>query len=172
MEERAPEPLPAAAEDAAPQNETAAPAPQEAPRALPSEGTIGRRGGDRAFGVGRRKTAVARVIIDPGSGKIAINGREPAEYFRRQKLLDEVSQPFALTGTVGKFDMSARVNGSSLAAQAGAVRLALARALAAWQSDFRPALAIGRLLTRDPRMVERKKYGIRGARRRPQWTKR
>lgn len=153
-------------------NEPSSAAPKEAVKTLASEGTIGRRVGDRAFGVGRRKTAVARIIINPGSGRMTINGREPAEYFRRPKLLDDVNMPFVLTGTVGRFDVTAKVNGSSLAAQAGAVRLALARALAAWQSDFRPALAMGRLLTRDPRMVERKKYGIRGARRRPQWTKR
>ncbi len=131
-----------------------------------------RREGDRAFGVGRRKTAVARVIIKAGSGKVSVNGRETREYFRRQKSLDEIDQPFILTGTSGRFDADIRVKGSSLAAQAGAVRLAIARALSAWQADLRPALAIGGLLTRDPRTVERKKYGIRGARRRPQWTKR
>ncbi len=81
-------------------------------------------------------------------------------------------QPFAVTGTTGRFDITAAVKGGGPSAQAGAVRLAIARALVAWQADYRPALSTEGLLTRDPRMVERKKYGIRGARRRPQWTKR
>jgi small subunit ribosomal protein S9 len=128
--------------------------------------------GDLAHGVGRRKTAVARVTLKNGLGRITINGREPREYFRRNKLIDEISQPFAVTGTSGKFDAIVAVSGSSLASQAGAVRLAIARSLAAYQPEFRPALAAEALLTRDPRMVERKKYGFRGARRRPQWVKR
>lgn len=132
----------------------------------------GRREGDRAFGVGRRKTAVVRVLMRPGSGKVTVNGREPQEYFRRQKLLDEIGQPFVLTNMVKRFDVEVNAFGSSLASQAGALRLALSRALAAWQPEFRAPLATNGLLTRDPRMVERKKYGIRGARRRPQWVKR
>jgi len=132
----------------------------------------GRREGDRAHGVGRRKTAIARVVLKSGAGKISVNKRDPKEYFRRGKLLDEIHQPFVVTGTVNRFDVTAVVYGSSVSSQAGAVRLAIARALAAWQPDFRPALSAEHLLTRDPRMVERKKYGFRGARRRPQWTKR
>jgi len=123
-------------------------------------------------GVGRRKTASARVTIKPGSGKIVINERELKEYFHRQCLVDEIHRPFEITGTANRFDVSGSVSGSGLSSQAGAVRLAISRALALWQADFRPALSVEGLLTRDPRMVERKKYGIRGARRRPQWTKR
>ena len=147
----------------------AAPVVKAAPRAMTSSS---RRDGDQATGVGRRKTAVSRVVIKPGTGKWSINGKEPKDYFKRMKLIDEIHQPYGVTGSQNRFDTSATVKGSSLASQAGAVRLAIARALAAWQQDFRPALSTGHLLTRDPRMVERKKYGIRGARRRPQWTKR
>jgi small subunit ribosomal protein S9 len=132
----------------------------------------GRREGDRAFGVGRRKTAVARAMMVPGTGKFLIKGRESSEYLRRPKLIDEIQQPFVLTGTVKRFDVTVAVSGGSLAGQAGAIRLACARALSAWQPEFRAPLSTNGLLTRDPRMVERKKYGIRGARRRPQWTKR
>jgi len=145
--------------------EKAAPAPRV-------QTATSRRDGDRGFGVGRRKTAVARATIRPGMGRITINDREPADYLRRPKLLDEIAMPFVATGTVKRFDTVIAVKGASLASQAGAIRLAISRALAAWQTDFRPPLSTGGLLTRDPRMVERKKYGIRGARRRPQWTKR
>jgi small subunit ribosomal protein S9 len=162
MEEQPTEaPVPAQPEQAV---EVAAPAPVRP--------ATGRRVGDTAFGVGRRKTAVARVTMKPGSGKMTVNGREPMEYFRRLKSLDEVNRPFVATGTAGKFDISVAVSGAGPASQAGALRLAISRALAAWQEDLRPALSAEGLLTRDPRMVERKKYGIRGARRRPQWTKR
>lgn len=152
------------------------PAPSEPPVAeseKPAAGVARRRvEGDRAQGVGRRKTAVARAVIKPGTGKIGVNDRDLKEYFRRGKLVDEINQPFTATGTVNRFDTTVAVFGSSLSSQAGAVRLAISRALAAWQPDLRSALASEGLLTRDPRMVERKKYGIRGARRRPQWTKR
>ena len=144
----------------------------ETPDAKPVAVTAGRRIGDRAFGVGRRKTAVARAVLVPGSGKFLIKEREAAEYLRRPKLIDEIQQPFVLTGMVKRFDVTVSVFGGSLAAQAGAIRLACARALSAWQPEFRAPLSTNGLLTRDPRMVERKKYGIRGARRRPQWTKR
>ena len=165
------EPEPAvAAETIAEATETVVPAvPEPEPAPAPERKGLD---GDRSRGIGRRKTAVARVIIKPGTGKMSVNRRELAEYFRRRKLVDEVTQPFVATGTVNKFDTVAVVSGSSLASQAGAVRLGIARALAGWQPDFRSALSSEGLLTRDPRMVERKKYGIRGARRRPQWTKR
>ena len=155
--------------------ESLAPVPSTAPKAPPAprpQTATSRREGDRAHGVGRRKTAIARVTIVPGMGRMLINEREPREYFRRGKLVDEIQQPFTATGTVKRFDTTANVTGASLASQAGAVRLGIARALAAWQDDMRPPLSTAGLLTRDPRMVERKKYGIRGARRRPQWTKR
>jgi len=178
---------PAGAPIEAPAAAGGTPAVEEAPVAAegaPAQGAVteveapaataatGRREGNRAFGVGRRKTAVARAMLVPGTGKFLIKEREAAEYLRRRKLIDEIQQPFVLTGTVSRFDASVAVRGGSLAAQAGAIRLAIARALSAWQPEFRAPLATNGLLTRDPRMVERKKYGIRGARRRPQWTKR
>jgi len=138
----------------------------------PSENAVKGSPDELSRGVGRRKTAVARVALKNGKGLIVVNEKEPKDYFRRLKLIDEIAQPFAVTGTAGKFDAIVAVSGSSLASQAGAVRLGIARALALYQPDLRPALATAALLTRDPRMVERKKYGIRGARRRPQWTKR
>jgi len=143
------------------------PAPETSARisAISAEGTL-------SDGVGRRKTSVARVRLTPGKGLYAINGRDIKEYFRRPRLIDEVNRPFSVTGTVGRFDCDCTVKGSGLASQAGAVRLAISRALVSWQAEWRPALATEGLLTRDSRKVERKKYGIRGARRRPQWTKR
>lgn len=127
---------------------------------------------DQSVGVGRRKTSVARVRLKPGSGRMSVNGRDSQTYFHRPRLIDEINRPFALTGTVGRFDLVCTISGSGLASQAGALRLAISRALVAWQPDWRPALSTEGLMTRDPRKVERKKYGIRGARRRPQWTKR
>jgi len=134
-------------------------------RSISAEGTL-------SDGVGRRKTSVARVRLTPGAGRFSINGREIKEYFRRPRLVDEVNRPFSVTGTTGRFDCDCAVKGSGLASQAGAVRLAISRALVSWEAEWRPALSTEGLLTRDSRMVERKKYGIRGARRRPQWTKR
>ncbi len=144
----------------------------EAVAAEPEEKPGHKKDDGRARGVGRRKTAVARAMLKPGTGKLVVNKRDPKEYFRRLKLTDEIHQPFVAIGMVDRFDVSVVVFGSSLSSQAGAVRLSIARALADWEPEYRPVLSTAGLLTRDPRMVERKKYGIRGARRRPQWTKR
>lgn len=122
---------------------------------------------------GRRKEAVARVRMKPGSGKFIINGREGLlEYFKRETLLMDIEQPLILTDTHGKFDFFIRVNGGGLTGQAGAVRLGIARALVAYSEDFRPALRKAGFLTRDPRQVERKKYGLAKARKRFQFSKR
>ncbi len=122
---------------------------------------------------GRRKEAVARVRMVPGNGKFIINGREGLlEYFKRETLLMDIEQPLILTETNGKFDFFIRVNGGGLTGQAGAVRLGIARALVAYSEDFRPVLRKAGFLTRDPRQVERKKYGLAKARKRFQFSKR
>ena len=122
--------------------------------------------------IGRRKKAVARIQVLPGSGKTSINKREPMEYFRRETSVMIINQPLELTDTVGKFDIKVNVNGGGINGQAGAIRLAISRALAAMDESFRLALRSSGFLTRDPRMVERKKYGMVGARKRYQFSKR
>ncbi|ABB16130.1 30S ribosomal protein S9 [Carboxydothermus hydrogenoformans] len=124
------------------------------------------------YGTGRRKEAVARVFVVPGEGNITINGKSLEEYFPRKTLQIIVKQPLELTNTVGKFDVKAKVHGGGISGQAGAVRLGIARALVQADPSLRPVLKKAGFLTRDPRMVERKKYGLRKSRRRPQWTKR
>ncbi|NYE57977.1 30S ribosomal protein S9 [Carboxydothermus ferrireducens] len=124
------------------------------------------------YGTGRRKEAVARVFVVPGEGNITINGKSLEEYFPRKTLQIIVKQPLELTNTVGKFDVKAKVHGGGISGQAGAVRLGIARALVQADPSLRPTLKKAGFLTRDPRMVERKKYGLRKSRRRPQWTKR
>jgi len=124
------------------------------------------------YGTGRRKEAVARVFVVPGEGNITVNGKSLEEYFPRKTLQLIVKQPLELTNTLGKFDIKAKVHGGGISGQAGAVRLGIARALVQADSSLRPALKKAGFLTRDPRMVERKKYGLRKSRRRPQWTKR
>jgi len=127
------------------------------------------------YGTGRRKTAVARVYLRSGNGKIIINGKEYEDllgYFQRSTLVQHIIEPFNVTNTTGKFDMIIRVNGGGLSGQAGAVRLGISRALLQYNPDLRRALREKGLLTRDPRMVERKKYGLRKARRAPQFSKR
>ena len=121
---------------------------------------------------GRRKEAVARVFLKPGSGKILVNGRPMEEYFPRLSLQFLVREPLVTTQTLGKFDCVARVAGGGTAGQAGALRHGLARALVQIDQLLRPALRKSGLLTRDPRARERKKYGQKGARKRFQWTKR
>ncbi|NOX87854.1 MAG: 30S ribosomal protein S9 [Calditrichaeota bacterium] len=122
---------------------------------------------------GRRKEAVARVRMKPGTGKFVINGKEGLlEYFKRETLLMDIEQPLILTDTMGKFDFFIRVDGGGLSGQAGAVRLGIARALVAYSEDFRMPLRRGGFLTRDPRQVERKKYGLAKARKRFQFSKR
>ena len=122
--------------------------------------------------VGRRKNAVARVKLIDGSGKITVNKREFEKYFPLEIQRDEIMKPFKVTDTIGRFDAMIRVNGGGQNGQAGAVRLGIARSLVALDEDARTALRGAGLLTRDPRMVERKKYGQKKARKRFQFSKR
>lgn len=124
------------------------------------------------YGTGRRKKSVARVRVYPGTGKITINDRSIDDYFGLETLKLIVRQPIALTGTTEKFDIVCRVNGGGVTGQAGAIRHGLSRALLQYDEALRPALKKAGFLTRDPRMKERKKYGLKGARRAPQFSKR
>ncbi|HDH99357.1 MAG: 30S ribosomal protein S9 [Candidatus Latescibacterota bacterium] len=121
---------------------------------------------------GGRKEATARVWLRPGSGAFEVNGRDAAGYFKRETLLTQVLQPLQLTGTLGKFDILARVKGGGLSGQAGAVRLAIARALVLYDPSLRKPLKKAGMLTRDPREKERKKYGLVKARKAFQFSKR
>jgi small subunit ribosomal protein S9 len=127
---------------------------------------------DRFYGTGRRKTSVARVWIRPGSGRMVVNRRAFEDYFPRETLRMIIAQPLEVTTTVGQFDMFATVVGGGPTGQAGAVRHGLSRALARFDEKFRPPLKKAGLLTRDPRMRERKKYGQPGARQKFQYSKR
>jgi len=122
--------------------------------------------------VGRRKNAVARVKLTDGSGKITVNKREFENYFPLEIQRDEIMKPFKVTDTMGRYDVMIRVNGGGPVGQAGAVRLGIARSLVVLDEDARTALRGAGLLTRDPRMVERKKYGQKKARKRFQFSKR
>ena len=122
--------------------------------------------------VGRRKHAVARVRLVPGDGKITINKRDIDQYFGLETLKMTVRQPLALTDTASRFDVIVNVLGGGLAGQAGAIRHGIARALCAADADLRSPLKKEGFLTRDPRMKERKKYGLKAARRAPQFSKR
>ncbi|NOX36986.1 MAG: 30S ribosomal protein S9 [Calditrichaeota bacterium] len=122
--------------------------------------------------VGRRKTAVARVRLVPGKGEIIVNGRPLLEYFKRETLKMIIEQPFEITNTKGKFDVYANITGGGLSGQAGALRLGISRALLQWNPELRPELRAAGFLTRDPREVERKKYGQPKARKRFQFSKR
>ena len=124
------------------------------------------------YGTGRRKSSVARVRVYPGTGKITINDRDIDSYFGLETLKLIVRQPLALTGTTEKFDIVVRVAGGGVTGQAGAIRHGLSRALLQVDENLRPALKKAGFLTRDPRMKERKKYGLKGARRAPQFSKR
>ena len=124
------------------------------------------------YGTGRRKSSVARVRLVPGTGKITVNKRELNEYFGRQTLELIVKQPLNLTNTVEQYDVIATVAGGGPSGQAGAIRHGIARALCEMDSDFRPILKKSGFLTRDSRMKERKKYGLKAARRAPQFSKR
>ena len=124
------------------------------------------------YGTGRRKKSVARVRVYPGTGKITINDRDIDEYFGLETLKLIVRQPLALTGTTEKFDIVCRVTGGGVTGQAGAIRHGLSRALLQYDEALRPALKKAGFLTRDPRMKERKKYGLKAARRAPQFSKR
>ena len=124
------------------------------------------------YGTGRRKKSVARVRLVPGTGVITINGRDIDDYFGLETLKLIVNQPFGVTGTNGKFDIIAKVVGGGISGQAGAIRHGVARALLTADESYRPALKAAGLLTRDPRMKERKKYGLKAARRASQFSKR
>ena len=126
----------------------------------------------RAYGTGRRKNAIARVWVKKGKGKIIINGREVETYFARPVLRMIINQPFVSLKEEGAFDITVTVKGGGLSGQAGAVRHGIARALDHFNPDFRPALRKGGYLTRDSRVVERKKYGRAKARRSFQFSKR
>ena len=126
----------------------------------------------RYYGTGRRKSSVARVYIMPGNGKVTINKRDMDDYFGLETLKIIVRQPLELTGMTNKFDVLVNVHGGGFTGQAGAVRHGITRALCEADADFRPALKKAGFLTRDPRMKERKKYGLKGARRAPQFSKR
>ena len=122
--------------------------------------------------VGRRKNAVARVKLSPGSGKVTVNERPLENYFPLEIQRTEVLKPFQVTDTLGRYDAKISVSGGGVAGQAGAVRMGIARSLVATDEDLRSALRNAGLLTRDPRMVERKKYGQKKARKRFQFSKR
>lgn len=124
------------------------------------------------YGTGRRKTAVARVRLLPGDGAVLINGRSASEYFGRRDLETVVTQPLRVTDNLGRFQTSIKVEGGGIAGQAGAICHGIARALVAADEELRPALKRAGLLTRDPREKERKKYGLKRARKAPQYTKR
>ena len=122
--------------------------------------------------VGRRKKAVARVRLVPGEGKILVNKRDIDNYFGLETLKMTVRQPLVLTNVGGSFDVLVNVNGGGLTGQAGAIRHGISRALCKVNPELRPALKAAGFLTRDPRMKERKKYGLKAARRAPQFSKR
>ena len=124
------------------------------------------------YGTGRRKSSVARVRLYSGDGKITINDRDIDDYFGLETLKLIVRQPLNLTDTLGKVDIVCRVNGGGVTGQAGAIRHGIARALLQHDAELRPILKKAGLLTRDQRMKERKKYGLKGARRAPQFSKR
>ena len=127
---------------------------------------------ERYYGTGRRKSSVARVYVTPGKGKITINKRDIDEYLGLETLKTIVRQPLVATDTLGKFDVKVTVRGGGTTGQAGAIRHGIARALVEADADFRPVLKKEGFLTRDPRMKERKKYGLKAARRAPQFSKR
>ena len=124
------------------------------------------------YGTGRRKTSVARVFLRPGQGRITVNRRPFADYFPRETLRLIVTQPLELTGTTSQVDVKVNVGGGGLSGQAVAVRHGIARALLEFNTELRPQLKRAGMLTRDPRMKERKKYGQPGARKRFQFSKR
>ena len=124
------------------------------------------------YGTGRRKNAIARVRLTEGSGKITINGKDINEFFGMETLKVIVKQPLTVTNTTSKYDVIVKVTGGGFTGQAGAIRHGIARALNEANEEFRPALKQNGFLTRDPRMKERKKYGLKKARKAPQFSKR
>lgn len=126
----------------------------------------------RYYGTGRRKSSIARVYLVPGNGKITINKRDIDDFFGLETLKLIVRQPLEATETITKFDVLVNVHGGGYTGQAGAIRHGISRALLEADGDFRPTLKKSGFLTRDPRMKERKKYGLKAARRAPQFSKR
>ena len=124
------------------------------------------------YGTGRRKKSIARVYLTPGTGKITVNKRDIDDYFGLETLKVVVRQPLVATDTVEKFDILVNVHGGGFTGQAGAIRHGISRALLQYDAELRPALKAAGFLTRDPRMKERKKYGLKAARRAPQFSKR
>lgn len=124
------------------------------------------------FGTGRRKKAIARVILVPGTGKVVINKREMEEYFNFETLRVKAIEPLTITNNIGKYDVLVKVEGGGYTGQAGAIRHGISRALLKVDAEFRPVLKKAGMLTRDSRMVERKKYGLKKARKSPQFSKR
>ena len=124
------------------------------------------------YGTGRRKSSIARVYLVPGTGKVTINKRDMDEYFGLETLKLIVRQPLTITDTVDKFDVLVNVHGGGFTGQAGAIRHGISRALLQADQEYRPALKKAGFLTRDPRMKERKKYGLKAARRAPHFSKR
>lgn len=124
------------------------------------------------YGTGRRKKSIARVYLVPGTGKITINKRDVNDYLGLETLKVIIRQPLVATDTLGKFDVLVNVHGGGYTGQAGAIRHGIARALLQVDDEYRPILKKAGYLTRDPRMKERKKYGLKGARRAPQFSKR
>ena len=127
---------------------------------------------DKFYGTGRRKSSIARVYLVPGTGKITINKRDIDEYFGLETLKVVVRQPLVATDNVNKFDVLVNVCGGGFTGQAGAIRPGISRALLHADEEYRPTLKKAGFLTRDPRMKERKKYGLKSARRAPQFSKR
>ena len=127
---------------------------------------------EKYYGTGRRKSSVARVYLVPGTGKVTINKKDMDEYFGRETLKIIVRQPLEATNMADKFDVIVNVKGGGFTGQAGAIRHGIARALNKYDLDLRPTLKKAGYLTRDPRMKERKKYGLKKARRAPQFSKR
>ena len=127
---------------------------------------------DISRGTGRRKTAIARVRLTPGEGRVVINEKSPLQYLGRRVLEMEVMNPLKVTDSLRRFDVSVRVEGGGVSGQAGAIAHGIARALLQFDSELRPVLKKAGLLTRDARMKERKKYGLKRARKAPQYTKR
>lgn len=127
---------------------------------------------EKYYGTGRRKTSVARVYLVPGTGKITINKRDIEDYLGLEVLRTTVRQPLVATATTDKFDVRVNVVGGGVSGQAGAIRHGISRALLQVDEEYRPVLKKAGFLTRDPRMKERKKYGLKAARRAPQFSKR
>ncbi|MDP9095165.1 MAG: 30S ribosomal protein S9 [Pseudomonadota bacterium] len=141
--------------------------PGDAPKREPKRDAQG-----RSYATGRRKNAIARVWVKPGKGEIVVNGKRVGQYFARPVLRMLLTQPFLVTDRYNQFDVMATCNGGGLSGQAGAVRLGISRALTYYEPELRPVLKLAGFLTRDSRVVERKKYGKAKARRSFQFSKR